>query len=392
MARASGCGVVLSLVVSAFVLDRTMAAAEDTGKALSLQRALQLDTTLERTSWLSAHNAWNDSNAIWANQRWPLDVLLAKGIRGIDLDVHRDTDGTVKLCHGECNQFYSAEDSYEGELAKVATFLHANPNEVVIIDLEDQVNHQADVTTPLEHVFGNLLYRPADKPAGRWPTPREMIAVGKRVLVKSANHNYDGAVIWDGRLFGTGASPGWNYREVKYVNTSSCTMDGSAIQSSLIYGVMDNKVGIDTGYIDASNIGALLRCGIDILDADRWNDSMVSAAVWTWNNGEPNDANANEDCASQQATGRWNDMPCATSLAYACRRSNAPDTFLVTSGVGAWNGGAARCAAEYPGSRFAVPRNAYQNARLRAAAGTREVWIALGDAVSEGRWDISEAP
>lgn len=383
--------VVVSLFVTSVLAGVGRADAQDVPKSLALQRALQLDTTLERTSWLSAHNAWNDSGALWANQRWAMDVLLGKGIRGLDLDVHRDSDGTVKLCHGECNQFYSAEDGYDGELARIATFVRANTSEIVILDIEDHVGHQGDVTAPLEGTLGDLLYRPAHKPAGRWPTPREMIAAGRRVLVKSANHTYDGSLIWDGRLFATGASPGWNYREVKYANTSSCTLDGQAIQSGGFYGVMDNKVGVDTGYIEASNIGALLRCGLDILDADRWSDAMLAAAVWTWNSGEPNDAARKEDCASQQASGRWNDMPCATTLPYTCRRASAPDTFLVTAGAGAWSGGEARCIAEFAGSHFALPRNAYQNARLRTAAAGRETWLALSDTASEGRWDVAEA-
>jgi hypothetical protein len=374
----------------AYLLAATGVPAQDTAhtaRALSLQRQLQLDTPLERTSWLGAHNAWNDSGAVWANQRWSMQMLLEKGIRAVDLDVHRDSDGSVKLCHGQCDQFYSAEDSYEGELGKIAAFVQARPHEIVIIDLEDRVGHQADVTTPLAWTFGNLLFRPSDKPAGRWMTPREMIDRGKRVLVKSANHTYDGSLIWQAHLFAHGAAAGWNYRPVKDVDSGNCTLDGQPITQPRFYGVMDNKVGLETGRIDAANIPALMRCGVDIVDADRWSDGMLAAAVWTWAAGEPNNAGGDEDCVMQQ--GRWNDLPCSRSLRYACRRPSAPDTMLVTAAAGPWSEGEARCAAEHPGSRFAVPQNAHQNTRLSTASNAA-VWIAVSDATLEGRWDVRE--
>ena len=102
---------------------------------LAKQRAAMLDTPLNRTQWLSAHNSWNDSNALWANQRWPVDKLLDNGIRGFDVDLpRRPREREALPC--SCSAFYAAEDDYEPELAKYATFLRAHTCEILFIDIE----------------------------------------------------------------------------------------------------------------------------------------------------------------------------------------------------------------------------------------------------------------
>ena len=179
----------------------------DLGLGVRTQYEVALDTPLNRTQILGAHNAWNDSGATWANQRWPLNQLLNYGIRNVDLDLHMN-NGEVMLCHESCGAIYGASDNYPNELWKIRSWLDANPKAIVFVDLEDRANSQSGVTGPLLSVFGSLLYKPADKPAGRWETPREMIAKGKRVIVKSANNVYDGALVWSGALFATGAAGG----------------------------------------------------------------------------------------------------------------------------------------------------------------------------------------
>jgi hypothetical protein len=79
---------------------------------------LQADTPVNRLQILGAHNAWNDSSATWANQRWALDKLMDNGVRNIDIDIHND-GGVVKLCHQNCSSIYSAVDSYPNELQKM---------------------------------------------------------------------------------------------------------------------------------------------------------------------------------------------------------------------------------------------------------------------------------
>jgi hypothetical protein len=364
---------------------------------LAAQRGVALDTPLNRTEWLGAHNSWNDSDAPWANQRWSVEKLLENGIRAFDLDLHRDASGEVKLCHEDCSTFYAAEDSYEPELARYAAFLAQNPCEILFVDLEDKVGDADAVLMPLERQLGTLLYRPKDKPSDGWETPRAMIARGKRVIVKSANVTYPDGPVWDAHLFAVNAPSGYNYRQVMYFDTSTCASDGTKVDQNLFFGVYDSKLGkgllpdalVDqTGTIDASNLPALLRCGLDFVDADRWDDGMVAAAIWSWAPGEPNDAGGIEDCAEmgQGLGGRWNDAACELPRRYACQSASDPDAFQVTSAAGPWSDGPGHCASEFPGSRFSAPANAFQNAVLSAGSGDDGVWLEFSDGAQKGVW------
>ncbi len=242
-----------------------------------------------------------------------------------------------------------------------------------------------------------MLYLPSDKPSNRWETPREMVAKGKRVIVKGANHWYDGSLIWDGRIFATGAAGGWNSRPVKYFDTATCKMDGNALVLGQIYTLSDSKLGKDllpdgwvdqTGTIDSSNIPRLFACGINNVDADRWDNNMTAAAVWSWNGGEPNNAGAaGENCAEQGSNGRWNDNNCTVIRRFACQNINNADDWRVTSGSGAWEQGRAQCASEFAGYRFAVPANSFQNQRLLAVNGGQSVWLNYSDKAREGKWE-----
>ena len=384
-----------------FYLSAHAALAADLGLGVRTQYDVALDTPLNRIQILGAHNAWNDSGNTWANQRWPLNQLLNYGIRNVDLDLHM-RNGEVTLCHESCGAIYGAPDNYTNELWKIRSWLDANPKAVVFIDLEDRANHQGGVTGPLTAVFGALLYKPADKPAGRWETPREMVAKGKRVFVKSANNVYDGALIWPGTQFAAGAAGGWNSRQVKFINTGNCTIDGAAFDQNQIYAVSDSKLGKDilpdgwvdeTGTIDAGNIAGLMRCGVDNIDADRWDEAMIGASIWSWAEAEPNNVN-NEDCAQSRGDGRWNDAACGATSRYACQSRTNPDDWRVTSVSGPWAGGKQACAAGFGSSfAYAVPANAYMNERLRIAAGGTAVWINYSDQAEEGKWEAyTEAP
>ena len=106
----------------------------DSAWPLTQSMELQADTPVNRLQILGAHNAWNDSSATWANQRWALDKLMDNGVRNIDLDIHND-NGVVKLCHQDCSAIYAAVDSYPNELQKMANWLAAHPKEILFLDL-----------------------------------------------------------------------------------------------------------------------------------------------------------------------------------------------------------------------------------------------------------------
>lgn len=79
---------------------------------------------------------------------------------------------------------------------EIAAWLKDNPGEIVFIDLEDSTAgfKNAELIAGLENNLkdddGNsLIFRPSDRdtmPGGRWPTRREMVQMGKRVIIFDA--------------------------------------------------------------------------------------------------------------------------------------------------------------------------------------------------------------
>ncbi|XP_072347365.1 CD209 antigen-like protein C [Scyliorhinus torazame] len=54
----------------------------------------------------------------------------------------------------------------------------------------------------------------------------------------------------------------------------------------------------------------------------RWVDGTdYASSVKFWRQGEPNDANNNEDCAELHVCGEWNDLPCTVKQYWICEKS-----------------------------------------------------------------------
>ncbi len=77
-------------------------------------------------------------------------------------------------------------------------------------------------------------------------------------------------------------------------------------------------------------------------------------------------------------------QPCANNHSFVC--AAGADTWKVTISQGPGTAGAAACRSEFPGSRYAVPANGWENTLLRAAAGSRPVWLNYADASGRGNW------
>jgi hypothetical protein len=101
----------------------------------------------------------------------------------------------IYLCHGYCELgAVEAEKAFE----RIAEFLRKNPGEVLIIDLEDYTT-PADTVKLIESTgLGDYVYKaPAGPP---WPTLRQMISSGGRVLI-GAEHRTKGAPSWYRRIY-----------------------------------------------------------------------------------------------------------------------------------------------------------------------------------------------
>jgi len=137
-----------------------------------------------------------------------------------------------------------------------------------------------------------------------------------------------------------------------------------------------------------------MQCSLGVVGMDQLVpfDERLDAAVWSWNPGEPNDWNGNEDCAEQWGNGRFNDLNCGLAQQFACFNP-AERSWRVTSASGAWTQGDNLCRQEFGSAwRFDVPKNGYDNQKLaeaRQAAGASRVWLNYSDRAREGVWQAA---
>ena len=218
------------LGASGFLLHRGPTQAETTALSGTCNGAAQLcDRSIDQISFAGAHNAMGSAdNPHWLfpNQDKGIPALLEQGVRAFMIDVHygRKVGDGVKtdfdaehssaskyievlgqegfqaamrirdrmtgpagklglyLCHGFCELGAMPLDS---ALENIATFMAENPNEVVILDIEDYVSPDSIAKSFEESGLLDLVYQ---GPLGqKLPTLREIIASGGRVLVLGEN-------------------------------------------------------------------------------------------------------------------------------------------------------------------------------------------------------------
>jgi hypothetical protein len=195
------------------------------------------DRPLDEVALAATHNSMSVPLPGWfsAMQEAPIADQLADGIRGLLIDTHygdRLSDGRVRtyfgsdrdlhaqarqdgvspaavdaalrlrerlgfrgkgergmyLCHSFCELGATA---LEPVLEDLHRFLVANPNEIVAVINQDYVTPQDFVDAVTDAGLAGLAY---DGPIDHWPTLREMIDSGKRVVFLAENHA--GAAPW----------------------------------------------------------------------------------------------------------------------------------------------------------------------------------------------------
>lgn len=133
----------------------------------------------------------------------------------------------------------------------------------------------------------------------------------------------------------------------------------------------------------------------------RWVDE--NRATYThWNQGEPNDDGANEDCAEWKlGNGAWNDAPCWSGRHYICQQIdkkplNCEGIRVYTDGgelcfsteSADWETARETCASD--GGRLAVLSTKEKDEAIQKVVapklGLHSVWIGYSDIASEGNW------
>jgi hypothetical protein len=159
----------------------------------------------------ATHNSMSAQSLGWhlPNQPVPIDTQLEDGIRGLLIDTHygeRRDDGVIVtdddrvksvgprdmyLCHEYCEIGASL---LVPQLHKIAGFLKAHPDNVLLLDIEDYITPEGTARAMKESGLSHYLYK--GKPGPKWPTLQSMIKQHQQVVVLAEHDAGDGAYPW----------------------------------------------------------------------------------------------------------------------------------------------------------------------------------------------------
>ncbi|WP_344799890.1 phosphatidylinositol-specific phospholipase C domain-containing protein [Litoribacillus peritrichatus] len=375
-------------------------------RALMLQSEIDKFTPMSEATVLMTHNSYNSNHYanlgsyVDPNQIHSITEQLDMGVRLLELDTHWFS-GELTACHGTdthtgCSEF---DGRMEERIGEINTWIRQPEREdqVLFIYFEDHVDGRyAEMSDMIDKYFGDLVYQ--TKNCGEsFP-----VNVSKADILNSGKQ----IVIYGGSGGCSGADTSWkNYSFGHLFSTDNSELSGApdcrnnnfnpSVIGSRITRIYEDSTTLSDWFgdppkaIDADYMERLVTCGMGVIGLDQLDhdDSRHKAAIWSWNQGEPNDAGG-EDCAVQTASGRFNDLSCDASKNYACLDSAG--NWQVSSASGVWANGASVCATEFGGT-FGVPKNGYQNYLLTQAKGNNEAWINYSDVDQEGKWVPGDA-
>lgn len=137
------------------------------------------DRRYDQVVYATAHNAMSNADDGWfvPNQQHSIARALVDGVRALMLDTH-PYRGDAYLCHADCR---FGRRPLPDAMCAVRSFLDAHPDEVVTLLFESGLS---DEETADALARGGLRkYLGATPVNGVWPTLRELIASGHRLVV-----------------------------------------------------------------------------------------------------------------------------------------------------------------------------------------------------------------
>jgi hypothetical protein len=137
------------------------------------------DRRYDQVAYATTHNAMSnmEDGFTGPNQRYGVARQLEDGVRGLMLDTYNSA-GVVSLCHSFC---VLGERPLVDTLIDIREFLERRPYEIVTIIFESYVSAAATAATFTAAGLDPYLH--AQPVADPWPTLREMIASGRRLVV-----------------------------------------------------------------------------------------------------------------------------------------------------------------------------------------------------------------
>ncbi len=158
------------------------------------------DRAYDDVSYATTHNAMSTEEEGWVppNQGPALWTQLQDGVRGFMLDTYEE-GGETLLCHRICSL---GSRPFVEALSDLRAFMECNPEEVITLILESTID---EATTAAAFEAAGLLPLLHEQALGApWPTLREMIVSGRRMVVFTERsdvslpwHHYAYAYAWD---------------------------------------------------------------------------------------------------------------------------------------------------------------------------------------------------
>eukprot|EP01137_Pigoraptor_chileana_P009353 Opistho-2@57458 len=368
------------------------------------------DWTLNLLMEIASKNKWS---FVWAQQAFTMTDQLAMGVRMVDLNPVWFS-GKMRLCH--CGTEFKVVDdvielvekalnrtfnftskdlgcspfdrTFDSGLAELLQFIERpdNANDVFLIRINDKGpfadwGRIAMIQDSIEKAFGDLLYRPIDRPdSATWHTIGELSKMGRRVIAF-------GDRIANGAIHDMSLRPHYPLNDMTYytpypkcgaVKPGNFSMFGG--ESQVVGPVYDGPA--DDGLIVRENIKDMVDCGLTVPEMDLASPTLIRAGLWAWAEGHPTAAATslgNEEnetlCAAlaiggEQPTtisGRWYVLECTALLPHACREADTGH-WTVSAVPGTHAAGVDSCASLAPEATFGHPRTGFENRRLRDIA------------------------
>mmetsp|Transcript_9479 Transcript_9479/g.13059 ORF Transcript_9479/g.13059 Transcript_9479/m.13059 type:complete len:539 (+) Transcript_9479:64-1680(+) len=356
-----------------------------------------------------------------ANQQFSIIDQLNMGIRFLEIDIHWYKND-IRICHAGgihlekldqliddiCKAFgiefdWDSEtigcfsDDYitlNAELDKIVAWMDqpGNEDEVFVFYFDDQYDLDEWGKVPyvvdtIALYFNQTAFTPGDKQQyfpNSWPTAKEMLAMGKRVILTSRTDYGEEMYSY---LFSRDAL--WTEYDLSdYQGFSECSLASTVavnqgnitrvLGDSLIYGpFFDGTTG---GLLIETSEQSLSACNLNFPCLDQASPDLMEGMVWTWDRDQPEQDQENI-CVAMTSFGKWRSLDCYAKLHYACQNSTdvLSDYWRVSSIADVWSKGNDICKAEFGTSyRFAVPVNGFLNSLVHEQATSKKtlpLWI-----------------
>jgi len=142
------------------------------------------DRSYSNVTFIGAHDSYAVGSSVADNQDKDVTSQLNDGIRALQIQTHNESDG-IHLCHTSCTLLDGG--TLESYLAKVASWVSSNPNEVITLIMVNIDNLPPTSFTSAFESSGisNYAYSPssATLALSDWPTLGSLIDQGKNVVV-----------------------------------------------------------------------------------------------------------------------------------------------------------------------------------------------------------------